>query len=67
MRKKKVAGKKKRRIGPMRSVPRSVLAYVKQALRAVRLAKAKLGDVKPSARKSWRELHNVESRLSRLA
>jgi len=64
---KKKRKKQKRRIGPVRSVPRAVSAYVKQGLRAVRLAKAKLGEMKPNARKAWGELHNVESRLSRLA
>ena len=67
MSKKKKRPSKKRRIGPVRSVPRAVAAYVKQALRAVRLAKAKLGEKAPKSRKAWGELHNVESRLSRLA
>lgn len=67
MAKKRVAKKQKRRIGPRRRLPKSVAAYVKTGLRAVRFAKQKMEVSAPGMRAAWRELHHVESRLSRLA
>lgn len=67
MAKKKRAKKKKRRIGPKRTLPKVARMYVKRALAATRLAKVKVEAITPNARAAWRELHAVESRLSRLA
>lgn len=66
MPKKKRKKKQKRRIGPRRTLPKAAAAYVKRALALVRFAKVKTESGAPGARAAWRELHHVESRLSRL-
>lgn len=66
MAKKKRTKKKRRSIGPTRAVPKIVAVYAGRALGSIRFAKARLEKLKPKARKAWAELHNCESRLSRL-
>lgn len=62
---KRRAGKRKR-LGKVRKVPAVVHAPVVRALAAIRFAKVNLERKAPNARKAWAELHNSESRLSRL-
>lgn len=58
---KKKAIRGKRHPGRKRTVPGKVSKKVQTALGAVRQAKSMMGN-----NAAWRELHNVESRLSRL-
>lgn len=58
--------KRSRKPGPRRAVSKSVRIKTALALRQVRDAKRELESKTPGARAAWRELHNVESRLSRL-
>lgn len=67
MAKKKSKKSKTRRNGPKLSLPKVASMYARRALTAVRMAKVKVETSKGSSRKVWRELHNVESRLSRMA
>lgn len=65
MAKRKAAKKKRRRNAPKRSIPKSAVASVKRALVGVRQAKVAV-EKSPASRAAWKELHNVESRLTRL-
>lgn len=66
MAKRKATVSKRRRTAPMRAIPKSVVVHVKRGLAAVRLAKTTFEKSKGGSRKAWSELHNIESRLSRL-
>lgn len=66
MAKKKASKKKRRRIAPARHIPKTAVGYVKRALFQVRGAKVAVERAPIGARKAWSELHNIESRLSRL-
>lgn len=66
MAKRKAAKKKRRRIGPTRSIPKGAASSVKKGLAAVRQAKVAFEKGTGGSRKAWSELHNIESRLSRL-
>lgn len=57
-------GKKKR--GPVRKVPKAVSTMVASAVSRLRAAKQKLEKTSPKSRKAWAEMHNCESRLTRL-
>jgi hypothetical protein len=67
MAKKKAAKKKaKRKLGKKRTVPKKVAVKVKHAISAIRIAKGHMEKLAPKSRKAWAELHNCESRLTRL-
>lgn len=65
----KSKAKRRRRAGPRRSLPRNAAAHVRLALKSVMRAKdvlrAQKGGLHQMA--AFRELHHVESRLSRMA
>lgn len=63
-RKKSKPGKKKR--GAIRRVPSSAASAIRSALAAIIRGKSILQRDKMKFKKAWGELHNCESRLSRL-
>lgn len=57
---------KSRRTGRLRKVHAAAFKLIQTAINAIRKAKAVEEKMKGGSRKSWAELHNVESRLTRL-